>query len=206
MQHEQENGRYWKRLLQWMVSVSFLQQVSNGYTHVMHDLLHDLAQSLSKQDCFRLEDDKMTEIPCTVRHLSVCVESMIQHKQSICRLHHLRTVICIDPVIDDINDVFNQVLQRLKKLRVLYLSLYNKSKLPESIGELKHLRYLNIIRSLVSELPRSLCTLYHLQFLQFSDKLHSLPEVHCNLSNLRHLGMYVDIWAQYTNQIGKFLT
>uniref|UniRef100_A0A453DFW9 NB-ARC domain-containing protein n=1 Tax=Aegilops tauschii subsp. strangulata TaxID=200361 RepID=A0A453DFW9_AEGTS len=101
---------------------------------------------------------------------------------------------------------WKMVLQRLKKLRVLYLSLYNKSKLPESIGELKHLRYLNIIRSLVSELPRSLCTLYHLQFLQFSDKLHSLPEVHCNLSNLRHLGMYVDIWAQYTNQIGKFLT
>ncbi|SPT20893.1 unnamed protein product [Triticum aestivum] len=143
-----------------MVSVSFFQPVWEGYTrtpHVMHDLLHDLAESLSKQDCFRLEDDKVTEIPCTVRHLSVRVESMKQHKQSICRLHHLRTVICIDPVTDDINDVFNQILQRLKKLRVLYLSFYNKSKLPESIGELKHLRYLNIIRSLVSELPRSLC-------------------------------------------------
>ncbi|XBI60193.1 hypothetical protein VPH35_041148 [Triticum aestivum] len=165
-----------------MVSVSFFQPVWEGYTrtpHVMHDLLHDLAESLSKQDCFRLEDDKVTEIPCTVRHLSVRVESMKQHKQSICRLHHLRTVICIDPVTDDINDVFNQILQRLKKLRVLYLSFYNKSKLPESIGELKHLRYLNIIRSLVSELP--------------SDKVHSLPEVHCNLSNLRHLGMYVDM-------------
>uniref|UniRef100_A0A8R7PMD2 NB-ARC domain-containing protein n=1 Tax=Triticum urartu TaxID=4572 RepID=A0A8R7PMD2_TRIUA len=174
-----------------MVSVSFLQR--EGYTHVMHDLLHDLAQSLSKQDCFRLEGDRVTEIPCTVRHLSVRVESMKPHKQSICRLHHLRTVICIDPLTDDVSDVFNQILQRLKKLRVLYLSFYNKSKLPESIGELKHLRYLNVMRSSVSELTRSLCTLYHLQFLQFSDKVHSLPKMLCNLSNLRHLGMYVDM-------------
>uniref|UniRef100_A0ACD5V347 Uncharacterized protein n=1 Tax=Avena sativa TaxID=4498 RepID=A0ACD5V347_AVESA len=174
-----------------MVSASFFQQV-NWRSYVMHDLLHDLAQLLAKEVCFRLEDDKVTEIPYTVRYLSVRVESMKQHKQSICKLHHLRTVIFIDPLTDDVSDVFNQILQNLKKLRVLYLSSYSSSKLPESIGELKYLRYLNIIGTLISELPRSLCTLYHLQLLQFNDKVMSLPDMICNLSMLRHLKVYSD--------------
>uniref|UniRef100_A0ACD5VTG8 Uncharacterized protein n=1 Tax=Avena sativa TaxID=4498 RepID=A0ACD5VTG8_AVESA len=178
-----------------MVSVSFFQPVCQRYigTHyVMHDLLHDLAESLSKEDCFRLEDDKVTEIPCTVRHLSVRVQSIKQHKQSICKLHHLRTVICIEPLMDDVRDVFNQILQNLKKLRVLYLSAYNSSKLPESVGRLKHLRYLNIIKTLISELPRSLCSLYHLHILQLNHKVMSFPVKLCNLTKLRHLEGYDD--------------
>uniref|UniRef100_A0A8I6WLI7 NB-ARC domain-containing protein n=1 Tax=Hordeum vulgare subsp. vulgare TaxID=112509 RepID=A0A8I6WLI7_HORVV len=168
-----------------MVSLSFFQPIDYRCrtTYVMHDLIHDLAQSLSKEHCFRLEDNKVAEIPYTVRHLSVCVESMIQHKQSICKLHQLRTIICIDPVIDDISDVFNQIL-RNSKLRVLYLSVYNSSKFPESIDELKHLRYLKIIHTWISELPRSLFALYHLQFLKFSHKVESLLDKVCNLSKL----------------------
>ncbi|VAH99738.1 unnamed protein product [Triticum turgidum subsp. durum] len=137
-----------------MISVSFFQPAYKKYgvmQYVMHDLLHDMAESLSKEDYFRLEDDKVTEIPSTVRHISVRVNSMKKHKQSICELHHLLTIICIDPLMDDVDELFSQILQNLKKLRVLLLSSYNSRELPESIGELKHLRYLNIIGTFISK-------------------------------------------------------
>lgn len=185
-----------------LVSGSFFQQVSkswNGIWYIMHDLFHDLAESLSREDFFRLEDDKVKEIPCTVRHLSVRVKSMKLHKQNICKLNHLRTVICIDPLMDDGTDVFDQVLRNQKKLRVLDLSFYNSSKLPESVCELKHLRYLNIIKTFISELPRSLCTLYLLESLKLNNKCKILPDKLCNLS----CGILKGTLIKYLRRLGK---
>jgi hypothetical protein len=49
-----------------MVSCSFFQRKFYKLYVVMHDHLHDLVEKLSKEDCFRLEDDMVTEIPCTI--------------------------------------------------------------------------------------------------------------------------------------------
>jgi hypothetical protein len=165
--------------------------------YVVHDLLHDLAEELSREDVFRLEDDNVTEIPCAIRHLALRVESMKKHKQSIWKIQNLRTVICIDPLVDNVSDIFHEVLQNMKKLRVLYLCTYDGRKLPESVADLKHLRYLNLIRTSISELPGSLSTLYHLQILLFNFKVKSLPDKICNLINLQHLGAYLDEYYGY---------
>ncbi|GJM92934.1 hypothetical protein PR202_ga09443 [Eleusine coracana subsp. coracana] len=114
-----------------MVSCSFFQ-VHSEMEYVMHDLLHDLAEDMSRDDCFRLEDDKMTEIPYTVRHLSVSVESMNKHKINICKLKHLRTVICIDPLTDDVSDLFDQTL----------LFSFNVDQLPDKTCNLSKLLHL----------------------------------------------------------------
>uniref|UniRef100_A0A0E0F490 Rx N-terminal domain-containing protein n=1 Tax=Oryza meridionalis TaxID=40149 RepID=A0A0E0F490_9ORYZ len=172
-----------------LVSAYFLQPVhtiSRGVLFNMHDNIHDLAETLSCGDCCRLEDSA-TEIPDTIRHLSVSVVTMEQHKQSICKLVHLRTVICMEPVMDDANKLFHEVLHNLKKLRVLLLCFHNGKKLPQSIGELKHLRYLNIFKTSISELPAALCSLYHLQFLRVHQDVNAWPVKICNLSKLRHL-------------------
>ncbi|XP_044362026.1 putative disease resistance protein At3g14460 [Triticum aestivum] len=100
-----------------MMSVSFFQPVHDDYTPmycVIHDLLHDLAESLSKENYFRLEDDSITKIPSTIRHLSV---------------------------------------SNLKKLRVLYLSSYSSSMLPESVGKLKHLRIYTSNKKALCQIP-----------------------------------------------------
>ncbi|XP_040380528.1 putative disease resistance protein RGA3 [Oryza brachyantha] len=178
-----------------MVSGSFFQPFSEKYydaRYIMHDLLHDLAESLSREDCFRLEDNKANDLPCTVRYLSVRVESMVQHKLSVCKLQHLRTLICIDPLVDVGTDIFKQVLLNLKKVRILSLSFYNTRQLPESIGELKHLRYLNISKTLISEVPKSLCGLYHLELFGLNNVL-SFPDRLCHLSKLRHLKTHCNL-------------
>lgn len=172
-----------------MVSCSFFQPHSSGYFYVVHDLLHDLAEELSKDDCFRLEDDeKVTEMPNTVRHLSIHVKSMKRHKQCICKLQYLRTVICIDWLEDETSEIFNEILKYLKRLRVLYLSSYGR-KLPECVGELKHLRCLDLSKSDISEFPESLCTLYHLQILLFMSQFaKKLPDKISALTKLLYIG------------------
>ncbi|XP_015617422.1 disease resistance protein RGA2 isoform X3 [Oryza sativa Japonica Group] len=172
-----------------MVSACFFQPVPKSFdtSYSMHDIIHDFAETLSRGDCFRLEDCMVTEIPHTVQHLSVYVDRMGQHKQSICKLIHLRTVIFMEPVMDDANKLFHEVFCNMKKLRVLLLCFYNSRKLPQSIDEFKHLRYLNILKTSISELPGSLCTLYHLQFLRVHRDVNNLPAKICNLSKLRHL-------------------
>ncbi|KAF8670024.1 hypothetical protein HU200_051212 [Digitaria exilis] len=79
-----------------LISGSFFQPVyyagkqtdTDVYTVTMHDFLHDLAESLSREDCLILNDDE-AEIPITVRHLSVRVVSKGLPVQ-FCNLRKLR--------------------------------------------------------------------------------------------------------------------
>ncbi|KAJ6800532.1 putative disease resistance protein RGA2 isoform X2 [Iris pallida] len=146
---------------------SFFQKKSHWYE--MHDLLHDLAENVSKDYCFRIEDDRLC-IPAYVMHLSVVgYKNISLHLLDIFKLVNLRTLIIfhswrIGEV--DISGFVQQVFMKFKKLRMLHLGDgydVKVMKLDKSVGGLKHLRYLQM--GGVEELPESLGKLYHLQFL-----------------------------------------
>ncbi|CAL5380933.1 unnamed protein product [Camellia sinensis] len=87
------------------------------------------------------------------------------------------------------SNVSLNLLPKLRRLRVLNMSSYYITKVPNSVGDLKHLRYLNLSNTNVEELPESLGSLYNLQTLMLREcaKLKKLPTDLGSLIDLRHL-------------------
>ncbi|KAK8622222.1 hypothetical protein V6N13_097845 [Hibiscus sabdariffa] len=89
------------------------------------------------------------------------------------------------------NRLFQDLLPKLGCLRVLSLSGYCISELPDCIGDLSHLRYLNLSRTKIRYLPESLCDLCNLQTLNLRDckELTKLPQGMGNLIGLQYLNI-----------------
>lgn len=62
-----------------LTSRSFFQKEQRGDFFHIHDLMHDLEQFVSKDECFRIKNDHQ-EIPSSIRHLSVCTENLKLHE------------------------------------------------------------------------------------------------------------------------------
>nr|XP_027076196.1 putative disease resistance protein RGA3 [Coffea arabica] len=141
----------------------------------MHDLVHDLAESMSKS----------TEVINSIRYLAVDSSGgedrdKLLESQST-SLHSLFVK----------GDLSSDMLMKLKNLYVLNLSDARNRELPVSIGKLIHLRYVNLSKSQIRILPDSLCKLYNLQTLVLdSTYVKDLPNGTCNLISLRHLHYY----------------
>ncbi|CAL4910170.1 unnamed protein product [Urochloa decumbens] len=163
--------------------------------YVMHDLIHDMAQSVSVDECFllrrnlRYQNHQSSTIPETVRHMSVEVDteslSTIRDFKHLNKLHSLRFGNRFSTEVTWCNQLSN----------ILYLSLkgWTLEKLPESICGLTSLRYLDISRSRVQELPEKFFRLYSLQVIDAS--LSSLKKIHqdvTKLINLRYIALPVE--------------
>ncbi|MCD9640555.1 hypothetical protein HAX54_025922 [Datura stramonium] len=86
--------------------------------------------------------------------------------------------------------VLSDILPKLSCLRVLSLSYYCITEIPESIGCLKHLRFINFSYTEIKYLPQSISNLYNLQTLlplHNCDYLIELPADMGKLLNLRYL-------------------
>ncbi|OEL12658.1 putative disease resistance RPP13-like protein 1 [Dichanthelium oligosanthes] len=163
------------------------QKVGRGRYYYIHDLMHDMAEKVSRFDCVRVEDAKK-EIPKTIRHLSVSSDTVAQLK-NLCWLKRLHTLLILKNPSSPLDQLPGDLLTELKGLRVLGLEGCNIVCLSEKIGNLKYLRYLALCKS-ITRLPQAVTKLYRLQTLS-SPKGSGLevPEDIINLKRLRHLDM-----------------
>ncbi|XVF37523.1 hypothetical protein REPUB_Repub20aG0016000 [Reevesia pubescens] len=158
-----------------LVSNSLLQDLERDVygcitTCKMHDLVHDLAQSISKAEILSSETNS------THRNFHVPHENVLDVDVKLWHSLFLKT------------DAFH-IVWSFKGLRVLNFCDADIDYLSDSIGNLKHLRYLDISGTEISSLPKSISQLYHLQTLRLLSchLLEKLPKGMKNLVSLKHL-------------------
>ncbi|XP_039117628.1 disease resistance protein RGA2-like [Dioscorea cayenensis subsp. rotundata] len=146
----------------------------------MHDLIHDLAQFVTGDECSTLpERNEFMKISKRTRHfiLNDDVEYDMSDHPSV------RTALLVG--------IYFIGLSKLKLLRVLQLdSETNLDKLlSTSIEYLHHLKYLNLSKTDIRELPESICMLVNLQTLNLNGcgYLTKLPMSMVYMNSLRHL-------------------
>ncbi|RVW15152.1 putative disease resistance protein RGA4 [Vitis vinifera] len=181
---EDIGDQYFEELL----SKSFFQEVEkDSYGNIlsckMHDLIHDLAQSVAGSECSFLKNDMGNAIGRVLeraRHVSL-VEAL-NSLQEVLKTKHLRTIFVFS------HQEFPCDLA-CRSLRVLDLSRLGIEKVPISVGKLNHLRYLDLSYNEFDVLPNSVTSFHHLQTLKLfkCEELKALPRDMRKLINLRHL-------------------
>ncbi|XP_019054983.1 PREDICTED: putative disease resistance RPP13-like protein 1 [Nelumbo nucifera] len=182
---------------------SFFQKYSKSVNRfVIHDLMHDLAESVSAGMYFRMEEGKSHHNNSgnlkMVHYVSMFHFQPDQYamEKELCKFKELSTLLLILPSTRD-GHILGDLFEQNRCLRVLDLSEnYELVNLPNSIGNLKHLRLLNLNRTGIKVLPESLCNLYHLQVLMLENcrRLIEFPIHMGNLINLQYIVMGDDRW------------
>ena len=155
----------------------------------MHDLMHDLAQSIMRHGCVAVESDKDVKVDGRIFHMSFGMNSSqdIFLNEDLCKVRSLRS--CIDAFGFDCEASLPFFLKQ-KYLRVLGFG-FEGQEVPRSINNLKHLRYLDMSGSHIKVLPTSTTCLLNLQTLKldYCGDLCELPEGMKHMKNLIYLGI-----------------
>uniref|UniRef100_A0A0E0H2J4 NB-ARC domain-containing protein n=2 Tax=Oryza TaxID=4527 RepID=A0A0E0H2J4_ORYNI len=189
----------------------------------MHDLVHDLAASISYEDILRIDTQhmkSMNEASGSLRYLSLVVSSS-DHANLDLRTLPVSGGIRIFQVVNSMDDnrryfssffknnrrcfsklfshhinltIDNELWSSFRHLRTLDLSRSSMTALPDSIRGLKLLRYLSIFQTRISKLPESICDLLNLKILDArTNFLEELPQGIQKLVKLQHLNLV--LWS-----------
>ncbi|XP_050273436.1 putative disease resistance protein RGA3 [Quercus robur] len=155
----------------------------------MHDIVHDFAQLISKNECFSINSDiELGSDYKTARHLQLEIPKNTQFPESIYSAKNLRTLIFVYRSDYNLSTLF----QHFKCLRTLTLNFEycdTLEELPDAIENFIHLRYLNLVNYDGDGLPETICNLRNLQILNIiivGVKFQKLPKGMGKLINLRH--------------------
>ncbi|XP_039162983.1 putative disease resistance RPP13-like protein 1 [Eucalyptus grandis] len=189
-----------------LVSRSLLQKSSSDESRfLMHDLVNNLAKLAAGVTHFCsgefMEDNNNASL---ARHASLIPgDHILPQTLNIYRqMQGLRSFISLKKQFGQYEgsfvsqEVLFDLLSRLKYLRVLSLSHYYISEVPDCIGELRHLRQLNLSYTNIERLPKSIVALYNLEalMLQSCHHLIELPKGMEKLINLKFLDI-TDTWS-----------
>ncbi|KAK2636628.1 hypothetical protein Ddye_031420 [Dipteronia dyeriana] len=164
--------------LRWRCLFQDFEQNFDFISFKMHDLVHDLATKIAKDECFRVDSRR------EYRHLSMVNADGVQSGGKMTRS------ILFFEMIRPSQPLIGSCISQFPKLRVLDFRNSDMEELPKSIGKLKHLRYLNLTKNIkIKRLPKSIFKLRFLETLLLGGckKLEELPEDIKRLVNLRML-------------------
>ncbi|CAJ2652590.1 unnamed protein product [Trifolium pratense] len=165
----------------------------------MHDLVHDLAQSIMGQECFNLESANRISLSKSTHHISFLPWNLFSIDEgAFKKVESLRTLYELDRYRESKHHYFPTI----RFLRVLSTSFIN---VVPSLGSLIHLRYLELSHLDIESLPDSIYNLQKLEILKirFCIKLSCLPKRLACLQNLRHLVIGCSSLSSLFPNIGK---
>ncbi|KAL4355623.1 hypothetical protein AHAS_Ahas09G0005200 [Arachis hypogaea] len=173
------NELYQKSLFQDVKSDDF----SGKIYFKMHDLVHDLAQSISEQEYICLEEQNLNDSSRNPHHIVFHGIYKDQFKKrAFENAESLRTMYQLDSAPFPFN---SRLVPTNHSLRVLCIY---PTKIP-SFGSLSCLRYLELRDLDIKSLPASICNLHRLEILKLIQLpfLSRLPKHLTRMQNLRHL-------------------
>ncbi|XP_059451087.1 putative disease resistance protein RGA4 [Corylus avellana] len=168
-----------------------IERNANGDIFIceMHELIHDLAKSIAREECI-ISNPDATRVVERTRHVAFdSLKSLSNIPASLLKADRMRT---LPPRFrtGPSHKSFN-LISSFKYFRALSFS--HIQEVPNSIGKLKHLRFLDLSwNEDIKLLPASITTLHNLQTLRldFCIAFEELLEDTRNLINLRHLVLY----------------
>lgn len=182
-----------------LLSRSFFQisfySDDNRPRYIMHNLIHDLAQSIADGECLTIEADRPYNISDRIRYSYLACKNLEPSilSKSLASSKGLRSF-QLSPERSssfELDQIISDTFRTFRCIRLLDLSNSGIVSLPSSIGNLKHLRYLDLSKNCIKRLPESIGSLYNLQTLKLKQcsELLELPKGMRNLIKLRHLDL-----------------